>query len=206
MDLSPAEENVTFDFDYQVWRPSPTVNTTGCSIYSLVNNFFVASISIPVSPADELVAKVTPSPQDQLQFQPGDVLGFYVESEGRFNQDDGVVLLNSGSHTSELVWFASIDTTAQTFQSGSCPYPVGIIGVLDSLTRAAPVISMKITPYSCFHTTLHTPLIPAMVPKSKDEMLISNTMVAGIAVPLTLIVWYYQCGIRNDRGCNSVIL
>ena len=154
MDLNPAVEMVVirFNFDFQVWRPSPTVNETGC--YSLVDNFIVRSTSLPTSPESEHVARVTPSPQDQLQFQPGDVLGFYVESHGEGSQtggddNNGVVLLNNGSYTSEFVWFASIDITAKPSQSGSCPYPVGTNGVLNSSTHAAPVISINLTTYSC---------------------------------------------------------
>ena len=148
MDLSPQEQNARFDFNFQVWRPSPTVNENGC--YSLVNNYLVTSISISTKTVTEHVARVTPSPQHQLQFQPGDVLGFYVESHGTSSDgNNGVVLLNNGSHTSESVWFASIGTTAQTSQSGSCPYPVGTTGVLDTLTLAAPVISISTTAYYC---------------------------------------------------------
>ena len=182
VDLNPAEENVTFNFEFQVWRPSPTVSGTGC--YSLVNNFIVRSTSIPTQPESEHVARVTPSPQDRLEFQPGDVLGFYVESNGTLSDDDnGVVLLNNGSHTSELVWFASIDITAQPSQSGSCPYPVGINGVLNSLTHAAPVISVGITTYSCSNSAQ---LQPTTFPKPEDELSLSSAMVAGIAVPLAL--------------------
>ena len=146
--MNPVDSSATFDLDFQVWRPSPTVNETGC--YSLVGNYIVTSTSIPVSPEIDHVARVTPSPQDQLQFRPGDVLGFYVESHGTSSDfDNGVVLLNNGSHANELVYFASIDITAQTSQSGSCPYPVGTAGVLNSTTRAAPVISISLTTYDC---------------------------------------------------------
>ena len=146
--MNPADTSANFDIDFQVWRPSPTVNETGC--YSLVGNYIVRSIAITGTPEINHVAKVTPSPQDQLQFQPGDVLGFYVESHGTSSDfDNGVVLLNNGSHTNELVYFASIDATAQTSQSGSCPYPVGSSRALNSTTRAAPVISISTTMYDC---------------------------------------------------------
>ena len=186
MDLNPAEENVTFNFDFQVWRPSPTVNETGC--YGLVSNFIVRSTSIPIQPESDHVARVTPTPQDWLQFQPGDVLGFYVESDGTSsNNDNGIVLLNNGSHSSKFVWFASIDVTAQPPHSGSCPYPVGINGVLNTLTRAAPVISVGIATYSCSHSTNPAaPLKPSILPKPEDMLSLSSAMVAGIALPLVL--------------------
>lgn len=186
VDLSPFQENATFDFDFQVWRPSLTVDETGC--YSLVNKFIATSLSLPDLPASDHVAKVTPLPQDQLQFQPGDVLGFYVVShDTKSDGDNGVVLLSNGSHARELVWYASIDATAQPSQSGSCPYPVGINRVLDSLTRAAPVISVSLATYCCSHTTtVAAQLKPTMMsrPTSTGRSQVSTTLLLGIAVPL----------------------
>ena len=68
----------TFEFIFQVWRPSSAVNITGYQCYSLVDDF---QISITLS---ERVAslRVVPSPQDQLQFHSGYVLGFYVGTQG----------------------------------------------------------------------------------------------------------------------------
>ena len=61
VDLNPFGYSVTFDFDFQVWRPSPTVGETGC--YSLVNNFAIKETSLPSGPEIDHVARVTPSPQ-----------------------------------------------------------------------------------------------------------------------------------------------
>ena len=120
--------------DLQVWRPSPTVDdSTGTGQYSLVGNNRFTSISL-----SDQVAIVTPSPQDYIQFQPGDVLGFYVE-EARDSEDGVVVLTNPNGFTSEAVWFVSIDPAMATSQS---VYSIGSSGDLDSLTRAAPVISI----------------------------------------------------------------
>jgi hypothetical protein len=102
----------------QVWRPSPTVDdSTGTGCYSLVGNNRFTSISLSNG-----VAQVTPSPQDYIQFRPGDVLGFYVEEASEAT--DGVVVLTTSSFTSELVWYASIAPTAATSQNenGDCPY------------------------------------------------------------------------------------
>ena len=74
----------TYTLDLQVWRPSATVDdSTGTGQYSLVGNNRFISITL----SDE-VAIVTPSPQDYIQFQPGDVLGFYVE-DARLTTDHG---------------------------------------------------------------------------------------------------------------------
>ena len=135
---------VPYTLDLQIWRPSPTVDdSTGTGCYSLVGNNRFTSISL-----DNGIAEVTPSPQDYIQFQPGDVLGFYVEVASR--SDEGVVILTSiaisdedTSFTSELVWYASIAPAMATSQNGDCPYSVGSNGVLNTLTRAAPVISIS---------------------------------------------------------------
>ena len=124
-----------YALDLQVWRPSSTVDdSTGTGQYSLVGNNRFTSISL-----SEEVAIVTPSPQDYIQFRPGDVLGFYVE-EAKDGDDGVVVLTNPSSFTSEVVWFASIDPAMATSQS---VYSVGSNGNLDSSTRAAPVISIS---------------------------------------------------------------
>ena len=127
----------TYVIDFQVWRPSPTVNeSTGTGCYSLVGNNRFTSIFLQNN-----LALVTPSPQDYIQFQPGDVLGFYVENAKE--EDNGVVVLtNPSSFTNELVWYASIAPTMATSQNGDCPYSVRSSGVLNTLIRAAPVISI----------------------------------------------------------------
>ena len=208
MDLNPDRDGseFTFNFILQVWRPSHTVNQSGC--HSLVNDHSVILTNIDSSGR---VARVTPSPQEQLQFQPGDVLGFYVESHGSNNEsdgnaDNGVVLLNNGSHTSELVWYASIDITqSQTSQSGSCPYSVGIDGTLNSSTYAAPVISISVMTTSCplpsylslssiistslphFTRTTFTDPVTVSVHGLKSST-ISSGLIAGIVVFICIVV------------------
>ena len=122
-----------YSLDLQVWRPISTVNDLlGTGMYSLVgNNRFTSSLD------SDQVARVTPSPQDYIQFQPGDVLGFYVEVTR--DDNDGVVVLTSNSFTSEVVWHASIDPAMATSQTVYC---VGSSGDLDNSTRTAPVISI----------------------------------------------------------------
>ena len=177
MDLNPVSPNTHFDFDLQVWRPSPT--ETEC--YSLVDNYAVESILPPQLLTDH-VARVTPLPQNQLHFQPGDVLGFYVESSGTLSDhDNGVVLLNDNHHTSELVWHASI--TDRSSLSGSCPYPVGTSGVLTLSTHAAPVISISATTYSCPQSSIkllfHTPISAIHSPVSGGLPCETLTIVFG---------------------------
>ena len=153
VDVQPGgnKDDRMYTLVFQVWRPSPTVNvSSGTGCYSLVGSNRFSSISL----AND-VAVVTPSqPQDQVQFRPGDVLGFYVEevrprksggSRGSGGpRERGVVILTSPSnHIRELVWYASIAPSMATSQNGDCPYSVGSSGVLNTLTRAAPVISIN---------------------------------------------------------------
>ena len=195
MDLNPEEESARFTFDFQVWRPSPTVNEDGC--YSLVNNFITRSISLTTSPAVSHVARVTPPPEYQLQFQPGDVLGFYVESHGTgSDNDNGVVLLGNGSHTSELVWFTRIAQPSQS--ADSCPYPVGTNGVLKLSTNAAPVISISVTSYSCAESSasvIHTTSTVQLPPQQTPTIPIPTTpatpnadgLIAGVVVAVIIV-------------------
>lgn len=133
--------DIIYTLNFQVWRPSLTVECTGC--YSLIgnNNFTL------VSPTDQ-VAKVTPSPQHQIQFQPGDVLGFSWENTNlNARSDGGVVMLRDHSRKQEgggeEVWYADIRKV--TSVDVYCPSPVGTQcgGVLNTSTDAAPVISVS---------------------------------------------------------------
>ena len=133
VDVEPGgrRDDEQYTLNFQVWRPSPTVDQMGSGDYSLVGNNRFSEVSL-----DNNVAEVTPSPQDYIEFQPGDVLGFYIE-EAR-DDNNGVVVLTSTSYRNELVWYAS--ATAQTV---GCPISVGSGGDLNTMLRAAPVISVS---------------------------------------------------------------
>ena len=134
MDVEPdgGNDNRRYTLNLQVWRPSPTVDQMDNGEYSLVGNNRFTSVSLSGG-----VAVVTPSPQDRIQFQPGDVLGFYVEN-ARDDNNKGVVVLATTSYTSELVWYASISQIV-----AGCPISVGSGGDLNTLLRGAPVISIS---------------------------------------------------------------
>jgi hypothetical protein len=140
VDVHPAGDNHdgVYNLDLQVWRPSPTVQTTGC--YSLVRNNRFTSVSLA-----NQVAVVTPLPQEQIEFQPGDVLGFNLENTDR--DDGGVVTLidspeqGDGGYETEEVWYA--DFRNPVFGNPECQLAVGNQPgrVLNTMTSAAPVIS-----------------------------------------------------------------
>ena len=148
MDVHPGgrKNDMRYTLNLQVWRPSPTVETTGC--YSMVGHNLFTSVSI-----SSKVAVVTPLPQEQMQFQPGDVLGFYVENtHGGDNNGRGVVVLNDlttqgdGGYETEEVWHA--DISGAIIGVDDCPFPVGSpvpgsLRILTESTNAAPVISVS---------------------------------------------------------------
>ena len=100
---------------------------------------------------------MTPLPQNRIQFQPGDVLGFYVESTRVSNAASrGVVILNDrtvqgdrGFQTEE-VWYANIAHHHPSNYHHAYPYAVGPHGVLNTFTNAAPVISVSTS--KCIYT------------------------------------------------------
>ena len=138
VDVHPGGNNYqgVYTLDLQVWTPSPTVKTTGC--YSLVGTNRFSSVSLM-----NQVAMVTPLPQERIEFQPGDVLGFYVENTDR--NDGGVVIVTdsieqgTNGYETEEVWYA--DLSNAVIGNLVCPYPVG--RVLNTFTNAAPVISVS---------------------------------------------------------------
>ena len=127
-----------YTIDFQVWRPSPTMDDSiGAGQYSLVGNNKFTSISL--LNMDNYLVRVTPSPQDYIQFQPGDVLGFYVEEA--MSVSDGVVLITTSRFSNESVWQASVDPTIATIQT---VYSIGVSGVLNTAISGAPVISVNV--------------------------------------------------------------
>ena len=137
-----------YTLDLQVWRPSPTVQLSGC--YSLVGSNTFSNITLV-----DQVALLTPSPQTHeiLYFQPGDVIGFRVLN-ARLPENGVVVLLDrsvagdNGYETEEL-WHADISSSIIT--NAMCPLPVGAEPrrALNTLVRAAPVISVSYSKYTC---------------------------------------------------------
>ena len=134
-----GRNNDKYTLDFQVWRPFPTLDdSTGIGCYSLVGNNTFTS----VSPNNGLVTVTPSSSQYYINFQPGDVLGFYVKDAKEY--DYGIVVR---SESDEVVWHASIDPNEieTTRLKEGCPYPwptesdeLSIV-----LTHAAPIISIS---------------------------------------------------------------
>jgi hypothetical protein len=98
---------------------------------------------------DSRIAVLTPLPQERIKFQPGDVLGFYVESSGRDTK--GVTLIEDFNATgdrgyeTEEVWHVNVEQLI--IANRNCPFAVGSRGQLNILTKAAPVISVSISEF-----------------------------------------------------------
>ena len=124
---------------FQVWRPSPTVESDGC--YSLVGENRFTSITL----TDKLVRE-TPEPTNIITVQPGDVLGYYSVHRQRLRA--GIAL--SEDLDSEIVWYHTSEHTSEDPQipeaEESCPLPVGAGPgrKLDSSTNQGPVISASL--------------------------------------------------------------
>ena len=136
VDVEPGRggDNEEYTINFQVWRPSPTVGQTDGGVYSLVGNNRFTSISLDGGVVESLL----PSSSNYIMFQPGDVLGFYVE-EARDDNNKGVAVLTTDQYTRESMWYAS--ATSQTV--AGCPISVGSGGDLNTMLQGAPVISIS---------------------------------------------------------------
>ena len=140
--LNPLDHK--YNVDLQVWRPSPTATRSDSACYSLVDNFYATSSDLP---SNRLVT-VSLSPTNYINFQPGDVLGVYVESHmGDSNHDNGVILGNGMS--GNTVWYGSVTRQGLALQSDTCPYPIGTNGILSSSTQAVPILSIATSIHVC---------------------------------------------------------
>ncbi len=125
-----------YDITFHVWRPSPTVQESGC--YSLVGENRFTTISLN----DGLVYE-TPEPSNILTVQPGDVVGYFTLS--RNGKDDGIQLDNN--QMIDSVWYhTNTDSDPLIYGGLECPFPVGSSTgrLLRSFTSAAPVLSVSI--------------------------------------------------------------
>ena len=120
-DVYPGQSWRNYTVDFQVWRPSPTVDSTDTACYSLVGNNRFTLISI-----HSFLARATPLPQDYIQFQPGDVLGFYMESDEDASDDiirGQELWLIEATIERQSQWHSRIEPNEATHLREGCPYP-----------------------------------------------------------------------------------
>ena len=125
---------------FQVWRPLPTVQSTGC--YTLVGfDKFTGRLG-----GRGIVSKVL-DPNHNLEFQPGDVVGLFVfkeESNNASATNRGGIMLDT-TYVEEKVWFHtySEEDPLKLNEEHLCPLPVGAERKLNGHINAAPIISIQ---------------------------------------------------------------
>ena len=127
----------TITIHFQVWRPSPTVESDGC--YSMVGeNRFSGTLSRDGG------AVLTPSPANVISVRPGDVVGYYQTA----NRNGSGILLNEDLLRNETVWYQVNPEPGLPMTTGdeSCPVPVGMQPdrILTSSHSLGPIISLLI--------------------------------------------------------------
>ena len=119
-----------YSIKFQIWRPT-SENSASC-IKIGENSFFPATLT------NSYIA-ATPLPSQQLDFQPGDVVGYYLQQDGGTN---GGLQFDAG-FTSEELWYATGNSGLQNDNS----LEVGNAGDLSMSASLGPIISISISEY-----------------------------------------------------------
>ena len=114
-----------YSIRFQVWRPSD-----GNGYIKIGENYFE---SVQLNP--DSVIEETPASNERLHFQPGDVIGYYLEQSG---QTDGGLQFDT-SFSQETLYYATGNTNLQT----DCLLQVGSNGDLSMSTNLGPIISVS---------------------------------------------------------------
>ena len=114
---------------FQIWRP-----TGSDSLVKIGENEF----QLVILERDSEIIE-TPPPNKQLQFQRGDVIGYYLEQTG---DNNGGIQFDQ-SFTQEELWYKTGNSDLQNMNSLN----VGIGGDLMSSTNLGPIISVSIGKY-----------------------------------------------------------
>ncbi len=138
-------DNQPYTISFQVWRPnSPSpVDTDGCYTMQGTNHFSPISLSDPGTSDRGIVTGMVPLESERIEIQPGDVVGFYLESSR--DNDDGILFAgeqdDESEYDSESVWYA----TGVVSGSGlTCLFPVGPGRTLSLFTSSAPLITATV--------------------------------------------------------------
>ena len=95
-------DTMAYDITFQVWRPSPTVNDSGC--YSLVGGNMFTSFSFIVGGTVQL----SPPSSSIITAQSGDVVGYYTNSRRKSN--NGIQLERDSKYTQNIIWYPTTDS------------------------------------------------------------------------------------------------
>lgn len=137
-------QNGVYDITFQVWRPSPTVENTGC--YSLVGENRYSRVTY----ATLGLVSETPEPSNIISVMPGDVVGYYTYTRSNPQVVNGEGIQMDTLHSDDSVWYhTSSESDPLVMNADSiddCPFPVGTSSnrVLRSSTNAAPVLLVSL--------------------------------------------------------------
>ena len=88
-----------YNINFQVWRPTSTVDSDGAGEYSLVGeNRFTSIMFAEGDPVSE-----TPEPTNVISVRPGDVMGFFQSSD--MGRNDGIQLETRSFSNDRLLWY-----------------------------------------------------------------------------------------------------
>ena len=134
--LRPGGRLDRYDITFQVFRPSPV----GVGCYDLIGSNLLDD-GVPGDTGtniDRCVVLTDIPPENQIQVQPGDVVGFYTIHYRNGDQDDGGVQLNKDV-TTVTVWSSSNDIAVSP---DMCQYQIS--ENLDSSSTSAPVLTAQV--------------------------------------------------------------
>ena len=105
------------------------------------NHFSHISLADDTSDDRGIVTGV-PLESERIEVQPGDVVGFYLESSHMMDRNhDGIQFAPDSAYKSEAVWYA---TGSYNKGPTECPFPVGPRRVLSSSTNRPPLITATV--------------------------------------------------------------
>ncbi len=118
-----------YSINFQIWRPM------GVNTFVKIGENSFPSLTL----ADNSLIEETPASSDQINFQPGDVVGYYLEDS---RDQNGGVQFDSG-FTSEELWYATGSPDLQN----ECLLEVGTAGDLSMSINLGPIISISLSEY-----------------------------------------------------------
>ena len=121
------DENGVYSITFQVWRPT---STDGNRYVKVGENIFLA-VTLSFSAIRETLAL-----NEGLHFQPGDVVGYYLEQNN--GRTDGGLQPDT-SFTQETLYYATGNTGLQS----ECVLEVGSTADLSMSTNLGPIISVS---------------------------------------------------------------
>ncbi len=122
-------EQRVYSLKFQIWRPS------GNNRYVKIGENSFPLVTFENSRIEEELSN-----NEQLNFQPGDVVGYYLED----NRDQSGSVQFDRNFDREELWYATGNSALQD----ECLLEVGSAGDLSISTTLGPIISISLSEYS----------------------------------------------------------